>query len=80
MVASDSQIVARRLLSFFVGLIKILLVVSLLRYVGVNIVPEWFVHLGYRLEAYQWVAGESPPIRYLTNVWRGYVRNQGLFG
>jgi hypothetical protein len=63
-----------------VGLLKVLLIVWLLWYLLISLVPAWIEWLWYSREVWQrWLESE-PPVRYLTNVWRWYIRNQWVFG
>jgi hypothetical protein len=70
----------KSLFSWFLNLLKIIVSVSLVWYLIVSLVPQWTEWLWYSLEARQrWINAE-PPVRYLTNVWWWYIRNQWLFG
>jgi len=71
--------ILRQIFRFFMKLMKVLLVVSLLWYIGLNYVPVFFGFFWYDIEAYQWLWWAAPPVRYLTNVWWWFVRNQWLF-
>jgi hypothetical protein len=58
------------LMRWFERVVGVLLLVGIVWYVVVNLVPELLTTLGYGIDAWQWVFGEAPPVRYLTNVRR----------
>ena len=64
--------------NFWYRVMQCLLVVSLVWRWWVNVSPALFDVLWYSVDAFEWVGGEAPPIRYLTNVWWWYVRNQSI--
>lgn len=61
-------------------IISVLLVVGIVRRVLSVWMPDFFVSLGYSMDAYQWNEWFAPPVRYLTQVRRGYIRNGSIFG
>ncbi len=68
------------LFDWFVRVLKIVLVVSLVWYVWLYFFPHILSLFGYSLDAYQWEYGFAPPLHYLQHIWSGTIRNQGLFG
>lgn len=69
-----------RFLDWFVWVLKIVLIVSLMWYIGLHIFPHLLAKLGYSLDAYQREYDLAPPLYYLQHIWSGAIRNQGLFG
>ncbi len=69
-----------RLLFRLQNLLKVAVWCGLIWYLWLHFVPDLFSLFWYSLDARQWVINESPPARYLTNVWRWYIRGQWLFG
>lgn len=57
----------------------IVLVMGIVRYGMLAWFPEVIAMMGYDDDSWWWTAGAIPPVRYLTNVWRWYIRNQGIF-
>lgn len=61
-------------------IISVLLVVGIARR-GLSVwLPDLLVSLGYSMDAYQWSEWFAPPVRYLTQVRWGYIRNGSIFG
>lgn len=69
-----------RFLDWFIWILKNVLIVSFVWYVGLHFFPHLLAKLGYSLDAYQREYDIAPPLYYLQHIWTGTIRNQGLFG
>lgn len=61
-------------------IISALLVVGVVRWWLSVWFPDLLWGLGYSMDAYQRSESAAPPVRYLTQVWRWYIRNSSVFG